>query len=179
MPPKDNQEHILYFVRHCQTDWSLEKRIQGHASIPLNTHGRQEAKQLKLTLDSIDFTYCFSSDLARAYETAQILTKDRHIKITADPRLRERNYGKWQGMPNQSLPENPTGIETDQEMHQRISDFLKEMAYTPGKILVVTHWGVIREVMSQILHKSLKDSDLNLQPDFILKIKYDDIWHIQ
>ncbi len=91
----DEAATVFYIVRHGQTDWNVQKKIQGHADIPLNDTGRAQAAELSETLGPIAFDYCFSSDLQRAAETALILNRNSSIQV--DQRLRERNFGPWEG----------------------------------------------------------------------------------
>ena len=62
----------LYLVRHGQTDWNKEKRLQGQEDIPLNDFGRHLAKETGIGLRNVRFDLCFSSDLKRALETANL-----------------------------------------------------------------------------------------------------------
>src|SRR5271167_231879 len=68
---------LFYIVRHGQTDWNVEKRIQGCTDIPLNDRGREQAFELGKKLKDVDFAFCFSSDLQRAAETARIILSER------------------------------------------------------------------------------------------------------
>ena len=94
---------MIYVVRHGQTDWNIEHRIQGHQDIPLNDKGVEEANFLKDELSDIDFDLVFSSPLKRAYKTAEIITK-KPIRI--DDRLIERYNGKLEGCNDLDLIRN-------------------------------------------------------------------------
>jgi broad specificity phosphatase PhoE len=153
---------IFYLVRHGQTDWNAENRIQGQSDIPLNEVGRKESQELVGKLEGITFAAYFSSDMQRAYETALILTKaDPLITIKTDKRLRERNFGSWEGRLSAeyrtSSPEERLDVESDGSMCERVFQFLTEAAHQyPGKtLLVITHGGIIRNILIQVLN--LKD----------------------
>jgi broad specificity phosphatase PhoE len=88
----------LYLVRHGQTDWNLEGRWQGHADVPLNMQGRQQAVQIASALADTGLAAIYSSDLQRALDTAQVIAAATGLQVRIDPRLREINQGEWQGM---------------------------------------------------------------------------------
>lgn len=95
---------LIYFLRHGQTDWNAERRIQGHLDTPLNDTGRAQAARNGRALaeviadpDAFDFV---SSPLVRASETMEIVRREMGLDPAAyrtDLRLREFNLGKWQG----------------------------------------------------------------------------------
>ncbi len=86
----------LLLVRHGETDWNRDGRWQGQSDTPLNELGRRQARELAATLDGVDVLY--SSDLARARETAEIVADRLGIEIRVDSRLRERSFGAWEGL---------------------------------------------------------------------------------
>jgi broad specificity phosphatase PhoE len=86
----------LLLVRHGETDWNRDGRWQGGSDTRLNDLGREQARALAERLDgSIDVLY--SSDLARARETAEIVAAKLGLEVHVDPRLRERSFGSWEG----------------------------------------------------------------------------------
>lgn len=96
---------LIYFVRHGQTDWNAEKRMQGHMDIPLNVTGRAQAARngamLARLLDDHGRFDFVSSPLVRASETMQIIRREIGIApedYRHDPRLREIHLGDWQGL---------------------------------------------------------------------------------
>lgn len=84
-------------VRHGETDWNGEKRIQGQLDIDLNAAGEAQARALRLGLSGHSFTAAYSSDLVRAWRTAQIATQGLSLAVSPAPTLRERDYGVLQG----------------------------------------------------------------------------------
>lgn len=155
----DSKPTLFYLVRHGQTDWNVQGKIQGLADIPLNETGRAEATQLSEEIKEIAFDVCFSSDLERALETAQILTATRSLIIKTDPALRERNFGPWEGQLFSELLEFEAqgqplhNIESDKEIKKRVFPLLHEIAdnYAGSTILIVTHSGVIRSILAHLL----------------------------
>lgn len=141
----------LLFVRHGQTDWNLERRLQGIIDIPLNATGREEAEGLG---KNFDFTIngIYSSDLSRAYETAEIITRGYNLPITKDKRLRERDFGKLSGKDiefSRSVNRDLYGLEPIPSVNSRLEHFLGDMSkLDSGSYLVATHGGVISGILS-------------------------------
>jgi broad specificity phosphatase PhoE len=88
---------MLYLIRHGETEWNTVGKIQGNSDTRLNEKGEQEARFLARFLWNLPITRIISSDLARALKTAQIIA-NHSIPIATDPRLRERTFGKYEGL---------------------------------------------------------------------------------
>ena len=73
------------------------ERLKENAYIPLNERGKQQAHETKLNLKNINFDIIICSPLIRAKQTAEIINSDRNLTIIFDDRLRERNYGEFEG----------------------------------------------------------------------------------
>jgi len=142
-----------YFVRHGQTDWNLEHKIQGSIDIELNESGRKQAIEMQEKLKNTHFDAIFCSPLVRAKETAEIISqphKDTPL-IVADE-LRERNFGEYEGKhtndnyyglwqyDNQDTPKG----ETPKELEARIYPFLDRVRteFKDKDILLVAHGGI-------------------------------------
>jgi len=142
-----------YFVRHGQTDWNLEHKIQGRIDIELNDFGRKQALETQERLKDIIFDAIFYSPLIRAKETAEIIAeshKDTPL-IMADE-LIERNFGEYEGKHNNGdyyglwqydNDDTPNG-ETPKDLEARIFPFLDRIRreYKDKNILLVAHGGV-------------------------------------
>ncbi len=99
------RDHTLYFVRHGETDWNAQKRIQGHQDIPLNEVGRRQASEagtclgwLNREIATFDF---IASPLMRARETMKILRGALGLvpdSYRQDDRLQELSFGRWEGL---------------------------------------------------------------------------------
>ncbi|WP_019106395.1 2,3-diphosphoglycerate-dependent phosphoglycerate mutase GpmB [Pantoea ananatis] len=83
----------VYLVRHGETVWNAERRIQGHSDSPLTEKGEQQAHQVGERIKSAGITHIISSDLGRTRRTAEIIADACGCDITFDPRLRELNMG--------------------------------------------------------------------------------------
>jgi len=87
----------LTLVRHGQTAWNIEGRWQGHADIPLNPTGVEQARLIADELAPSRFTAIYSSDLQRALVTAQAIADRQGLPVKTNPGLRELNLGDWEG----------------------------------------------------------------------------------
>ncbi len=85
-------------IRHGETSWNVDTRIQGHLDIPLNDTGLQQARWLAQVLAERDEVHAiYASDLARAHVTAQTIAEAVGLAVTAHTGLRERSFGEFQG----------------------------------------------------------------------------------
>lgn len=89
--------HIC-FIRHGETDWNAQRRIQGQTDILLNATGRAQALAMAYLAAHVSFDAIYSSDLQRALETAHALAQREGLEIHPLPQLRERHYGIFQGL---------------------------------------------------------------------------------
>jgi probable phosphoglycerate mutase len=156
----------MLLLRHGQSEWNAVRRWQGTADTPLTELGRRQAigTAASLRTSAAEFCGVWSSDLARAGETAGIIAAELDIgPVVADPRLREASAGEWQGMtPDEielaypgwlSAHRRPASFETFDAVVDRATSALGSIAgsaATAGSgtsALVVTHSGVIRSVI--------------------------------
>src|SRR6266516_6109962 len=94
----------LLLVRHGETDWNRDSRWQGGSDTRLNDLGREQGRTLAEQLDG-DIDVVYSSDLARARETAEIVAAKLGLEVRLDPRLRERGFGSWEGLTTTEIEE--------------------------------------------------------------------------
>ncbi len=87
----------LYVLRHGTTKWNESHLLQGGSDIPLNEEGRKLAREVGEALKDTKFDLCYSSPLARAYETAKLVLGDRGLPIIKDDRIREMSFGIYEG----------------------------------------------------------------------------------
>lgn len=84
-------------VRHGETAWNVDTRIQGQLDIPLNDTGRWQAERLAAAVADEGVSAIYSSDLLRAYQTAHAISRACHLPIVTDIGLRERGFGEFEG----------------------------------------------------------------------------------
>jgi broad specificity phosphatase PhoE len=155
----------LLLTRHGETEWNATHRWQGFTGPPLNELGRQQAEELAERLARIDIDAIYSSDTIRAADTAEIVAARLGLDVRKDARLREVNFGEWEGLTRQEINERyagafsewdacklaaPTGGETDLRMAERVLEALSEIArnHIDQTVLVVTSGGPIRAVQA-------------------------------
>ena len=142
----------LLLVRHGETDWNAEGRLQGHTDRPLNDYGRRQAAALAETLagDGIDAVY--SSDLSRARETAEIVAGRLGLPVVLEPGLREKNWGSWEGLTPMERDAVEYAGESTEAHRERTLRSLREIAERhPGeRVLVVTHGGSMRRAQAAV-----------------------------
>ena len=147
---------MIYLIRHGQTDWNVERKIQGQTDIPLNINGKQQAKEAAEEIANLKIDKIISSDLSRAKETAEIINKKVGAEITYDKRLREVNYGDFEGIQIDKFTdkdwvifnETPEKIkgESRQQVYDRVKSFIDEIK-DDENVLVVTHGGSLRMML--------------------------------
>ena len=154
----------ILLVRHGETDWNREHRWQGHADPPLNQLGRDQARALAARLGETPLDAIYSSDLARARETAEIVAASMGLDVVADPALREIDVGEWRGLTTPEIELRfPDGFrrhvdggdgwelgETHAAMSARIVGAVTRVAaaHPGGRLLCVLHGGVIRALLA-------------------------------
>ena len=96
----DSFKHItkLILIRHGETAWNVERRLQGHLDIALNPEGERQAAALAAALARERFDLIVASDLLRARQTAEAVARSHGMQVALDPALRERCYGGFEGL---------------------------------------------------------------------------------
>ncbi len=149
----------LYLVRHGETDWNLQRRIQGSTDIPLNDTGRAQAARTGALLSRRHWDAILSSPLSRAFETAAIIAERTGLaEPEAFEEIVERAYGDAEGLTDAELSRRfppgsmVPGRESREEVAARVIPALVRVAERhPGKHLIITtHGGVIRTVLNTI-----------------------------
>lgn len=170
---------ILYLIRHGETDYNKQKRLQGQTDIELNECGRQLAIETGAALNKIKFDYVVSSPLARAVETARLITGENEDAIIKDKRIIEIGFGEYEGLCFQAegyniptpdfisffhAPETydvPLHGESFIDVIKRTGDFLNELIHNPNNqdktILVSTHGCALKAILANIKKTPLKD----------------------
>ena len=95
----------VVFVRHGETDWNRERRVQGSLGASINDAGREQARALARLLWEVPLQAVYSSTLERALETASYVAGPHSLSVVTDPRLNEIHHGDWEGMAESDLPD--------------------------------------------------------------------------
>lgn len=150
---------MILLARHGETDWNVPpQRFMGSADIPLNEHGREQARALAADLGEVAAVW--TSPLARARETAEIVAAERGLGVTVEARLAESHRGSWEGRPVEQIARAEPdawgawlrggadfrfpGGESLGEHAERVASALREVADGRLPALVVCHGGTIR-----------------------------------
>lgn len=168
-------------IRHGETEWNKEGRIQGQLDIPLNETGRAQALAMAANATHFNFDALYSSDLVRATETANALAIRKNLQIQTLPELRERHFGIFQGVLKNEAPRlNPDAyaryqsrdlrydFETGESLTafaHRVVDVFNELVkhHTDQQIAVVCHAGVL-----DIMYRQATSHPLDTQRDFAI-----------
>lgn len=157
---------FLTLVRHGQTDWNLERRIQGSTDIPLNDTGRDDARTAATLLARGTHHAIYASPLVRAQETAQIIADQLGLESPQlAPGVREREFGEGEGLLVEDYLKTyrdwqglPAGAESLDEVRDRAitaldaiaADARRRSAPQAESVIVVTHGGVIRSLLHHV-----------------------------
>lgn len=151
----------LIAIRHGETAWNTDTRLQGHTDIALNARGRWQANRAAQALAEESFAAIYTSDLQRAQTTAQALASLTGHTLQPHPGLRERHFGELQGQTHAQIEEHfpaqallwrqrdphwtPSGGESLVAFHQRITDTVAELAsaHLGEQIVLFAHGGVL------------------------------------
>jgi probable phosphoglycerate mutase len=158
----------IFLIRHGETAWNAERRLQGHLDIPLNKEGERQAAALAQALAGETVDMIISSDLSRAASTARAVAEIHGLPLHTDASLRERCFGAFEGLlydeleahfpqayaqwkvrdPHARYPDGERRAETFAEFAQRAVDAVSRIAETHrGKrIVIVSHGGVLDAV---------------------------------
>jgi broad specificity phosphatase PhoE len=144
----------LYLVRHGETLWNAEGRLQGQQDVPLSETGREQARRLgeRWRRTPLPFARGFTSDLSRAVETARLAAPA--LTLTSLPVLRERDFGSWEGTTTNDERSDLFDGETPEALHTRAGEGLR-LLWDAGAdretILVVGHGGNLSALIAHAL----------------------------
>ena len=158
-----------YLVRHGETQWNAERRVQGHTDVPLHDGGREQALRTGQRLADTRFGAVYSSDLIRARETAEIMVAASNTgpyDIVFDQRLREVSFGELEGKTWTEMDEGvravqherdldfaPPGGESYRRMLDRLGSFAEMLKarHANDDVLVVGHGAAFRALTVRLL----------------------------
>ena len=186
----------IYLLRHGQTDWNLEGRIQGHTDIPLNPHGKVQIAQTAAGLKDIcpDMDWILCSPLSRARESARIAAEKLNYptgRIIEEPLLIERCFGEAEGLtaaereekyPNyhySDISYHFPGMESYKELMKRARNVLEIIADTyKGKenILAVSHGAILAAIITAVTDGRIEyfSDTISLDSGSLYRVRYSD-----
>ena len=198
----------LLLIRHGSTAWNAEGRYQGQTNTSLSARGHEQALRLAERLRSEDIDALCASDLARAWETAELIAAQHHLPIRPEPRLREINFGEWEGQTHAEIEQHnsatlaewfddpmhrsPPGGETLQEVVDRVKAAFDTIVdqHPEGTVAVVAHGGTLRALICGALEMRpdaywqfqidlASISELALHPEGAILRSLNDTAHLQ
>ena len=164
----------LLLVRHGETTWNHEGRLQGQTDVPLSDLGREQARRLRARLAREQVDVASSSDLSRCWETAELALEGLGLPLHPDWALREVHLGRWQG---RTWPElraevpaevawveadlvnrGPPGGESRAQLQARVVAAVLGIAeeHPQGRVLVISHGGALRAFICWVLAADLQ-----------------------
>jgi broad specificity phosphatase PhoE len=190
----------LICVRHGRTAWNAVRRFQGRTDIPLDDEGRAQARALAAHLGRERFDVALASDLVRAAATAAAIGAACGVPIEAEPRLREMNFGVWEGLtwdeivartpelagrPTSPRSQVPAGGESFGDVCARIRPVLDGLAGrlpSDGRALIVSHAGIMHALLRIALDEPEGQAlEVSLLPASIMRLRGDGVapWRLE
>lgn len=164
----------VLLIRHGETQWNLDNRIQGHHDVPLTPRGEEQARRLGECLRAEPLDAVYTSDLKRSHRTAELVAEGRDVEVRSEPRLREARFGVFEGLTaaevaaaypeayhlwrTDAIRHRPPGGETLEDLSERCMAALREhLPKHPGQtVAVVAHGGPVRIMLVGLLGLSLE-----------------------
>lgn len=161
---------LLYLIRHGETDWNTQGRTQGCGNdLPLNERGLKEAKALSLRFKNVPIDVLYSSDLKRAYQTASEISNVTGLCIHTTDRLREMNFGCFEGLTGEEIrlkyaniitawtskprdaiiPDGETLVEVQKRMVSEVDEIIN--CHRGKNIIVVSHGMCLKVLLFSLL----------------------------
>lgn len=158
----------LYVVRHGETEWNIQNKLQGWMDSTLTNSGIEHTLRLQKRLEPIHFQQIYASPSGRAVHTANLVKGLQNIEVKTDENLKEIHLGSWEGKTHDEIkllePERynhfwnaphlyiPDTGETFKDLNTRVKNFLTYIAsnYSKGHILIVTHTVFIKMLLAHV-----------------------------
>ena len=167
------KETEIILIRHGETEWNSQKRMQGHSNSNLSEVGRGQIQALGELMKNVSFDHIYSSDSLRARQTAEAITQYSGHTLQFDQRIREKNLGVFEGLTSTEAKERHPEIyrlfktaganyvidegESTQQLLERALEFSEEirLRHPQERVVMVTHGGVVRVLMKHALGLSI------------------------
>jgi broad specificity phosphatase PhoE len=159
----------LVLIRHGETDWNRDRRVQGHSDVSLSERGLEQAGRLALRLAQEPIRAIYASDLKRAVETAAPLAEALGLPVQTTPLLRELHFGVWEGLTvaevqagwpeeyaawrQDSIRSRPPHGERIEELQERSLACVSEIlaAHAGERVAIVGHGGSVRSILCGLM----------------------------
>ena len=189
------KETEIILIRHGETEWNSQKRMQGHSNSDLSSVGQAQIQALGQWMKNVPFDLIYSSDSLRAKQTAEAITQFSGHELQFDQRLREKNLGVFEGLTSEEARERHPEVfrlfktagskyvidegESTQQLQDRALEIVDEIRikHLEERVLLVTHGGFIRVVMKHSLGLSLETpTRFLIRNTGVFRLVWEDKW---
>ena len=189
------KETEIILVRHGETEWNSQQRMQGHSNSDLSSVGQAQIQALGQWMKNVPFDLIYSSDSLRAKQTAEAITQFSGHELKIDLRLREKNLGVFEGLTSEEARERHPEVfrlfktagskyvidegESTQQLQDRALEIVDEIRikHPEERVLLVTHGGFIRVVMKHSLGLSLETpTRFLIRNTGVFRLVWEDKW---
>jgi len=189
------KETEIILIRHGETEWNSQQRMQGHSNSDLSSVGQAQIQALGQWMKNVPFDHIYSSDSLRAKQTAEAITQFSGHKLKIDLRLREKNLGVFEGLTSEEARERHPEVfrlfktagskyvidegESTQQLQDRALEIVDEIRikHLEERVLLVTHGGFIRVVMKHSLGLSLETpTRFLIRNTGVFRLVWEDKW---
>ena len=185
----------IILIRHGETEWNSQKRMQGHSNSDLSSVGQAQIQALGQWMKNVPFDHIYSSDSLRAKQTAEAITQFSGHELKIDLRLREKNLGVFEGLTSEEARKLHPEVfslfktagskyvidegESTQQLQDRALEIVDEIRikHLEERVLLVTHGGFIRVVMKHSLGLSLETpTRFLIRNTGVFRLVWEDKW---
>jgi len=189
------KETEIILIRHGETEWNSQQRMQGHSNSDLSSVGQAQIQALGQRMKNVLFDLIYSSDSLRAIQTAEAITQFSGHELKIDLRLREKNLGVFEGLTSEEARERHPEVfrlfktagskyvidegESTQQLQDRALEIVDEIRikHPEERVLLVTHGGFIRVVMKHSLGLSLETpTRFLIRNTGVFRLVWEDKW---
>ncbi len=189
------KETEIILIRHGETEWNSQQRMQGHSNSDLSSVGQAQIQALGQWMKNVPFDLIYSSDSLRAKQTAEAITQFSGHELQFDQRLREKNLGVFEGLTSEEARERHPEVfrlfktagskyvidegESTQQLQDRALEIVNEIRikHPEERVLLVTHGGFIRVVMKHSLGLSLETpTRFLIRNTGVFRLVWEDKW---
>jgi len=189
------KETEIILIRHGETEWNSQQRMQGHSNSDLSSVGQAQIQALGQWMKNVPFDHIYSSDSLRAKQTAEAITQFSGHELKIDLRLREKNLGVFEGLTSEEARERHPEVfrlfktagskyvidegESTQQLQDRALEIVDEIRikHPEERVLLVTHGGFIRVVMKYSLGLSLETpTRFLIRNTGVFRLVWEDKW---
>ena len=189
------KETEIILIRHGETEWNSQQRMQGHSNSDLSSLGQAQIQALGQWMKNVPFDHIYSSDSLRAKQTAEAITQFSGHELQFDQRLREKNLGVFEGLTSEEARERHPEVfrlfktagskyvidegESTQQLQDRALEIVNEIRikHPEERVLLVTHGGFIRVVMKHSLGLSLETpTRFLIRNTGVFRLVWEDKW---